>query len=221
MSTGQTGDGANGTGENDGRDAGGGAGRNRRRRRRRGGRGHDRKNGKRRAPAMKAKPASSRGARKSGTRARHEHSAGGVVVRLAKGVPLFLLIRDSYGHWGFPKGHLERGERAATAAVREVIEETGLNAVSVVGSIATIDWYFRFRGALIHKNCEFFLMQTSTPVTRPQKAEGITACRWTTLDEARRMIAYDNARDVLTRASEMLSTQRRDDGATLSTAADT
>ena len=128
-------------------------------------------------------------------------------MRLANGVPLFLLIRDSYGHWGFPKGHLEPGERADRAAVREVIEETGLTAVSLLGSIATIDWYFRFRGALIHKNCEFFLIQRTTPATKPQKSEGITACRWTTLDEARRLIAYDNARDVLKRASEMLGSQ--------------
>jgi 8-oxo-dGTP pyrophosphatase MutT (NUDIX family) len=175
--------------------------------------------GKRRRAGAKAKSAPS-GARKRGTRARHEHSAGGVVVRLANGVPLFLLIRDSYGHWGFPKGHLERGEPAATAAIREVIEETGLHAISVIGSIATIDWYFRFRGTLIHKNCEFFLMQTSTETTKPQKAEGITACRWTTLDEARRLIAYDNARDVLKRASEMLGTQPRDAEVSLSTGSD-
>jgi 8-oxo-dGTP pyrophosphatase MutT (NUDIX family) len=132
------------------------------------------------------------------------------VVRLANGVPLFLLIRDSYGHWGFPKGHLERGERPDVAAIREVSEETGLHGVSIVASIATIDWYFRFRGALIHKNCEFFLMTTSVQATKPQKSEGITACRWTTLDEASRLIAYDNARDVLARASAMLRPRQRD-----------
>lgn len=171
---------------------------------------------KRRGSARKARPASS-GARKRGPRARHEHSAGGVVARLAGGVPLFLLIRDSYGHWGFPKGHLERGERADIAAIREVTEETGLTDVSVIGSIATIDWFFRFRGALIHKNCEFFLMLTSTQQTRPQKSEGITACRWATLDDARRLIAYDNAREVLTQASGMLESRQSDRLVTAST----
>ena len=211
MTAGQTGGSANGTGGTGGRGAGEGGGRNRRRRRRRGRRGGTASGGKRRGggSAVKAKPAAT-GARKRGLRARHEHSAGGVVVRLDNTVPLVLLIRDSYGHWGFPKGHLERGERADSAAVREVIEETGLKAVSVLGSIATINWYFRFRGALIHKNCEFFLMQTSTPTTKPQKSEGITACKWTTLDEARRLIAYDNARDVLKRAGEMLGSRDGD-----------
>lgn len=202
MTTSPRGGGPNGGGKDGGRGSGEGE-THRRRRRRRGG---DRARGKGGRVAAKARSPSA-GRRRQRPRARHEHSAGGVVVRLANGVPLFLLIRDSYGHWGFPKGHLERGERADTAAVREVVEETGLSAVAVVGSIATIDWHFRFRGALIHKNCEFFLMRTSTPTTKPQKSEGITACRWTTLDEARRLIAYDNAREVLKRASAMLGSQ--------------
>lgn len=135
---------------------------------------------------------------------KHEHSAGGVVVRVEQGVPRFLLIRDGYGHWGFPKGHLERGERADTAALREVMEETGLRQVGVVGSIAAIDWRFRFRGRLIQKRCEFFLMESESGETKPQESEGITACRWTTIDEAHELIGYENARGVLTRASEMV-----------------
>ena len=41
-------------------------------------------------------------------RARLETSAGGVVMHRRNGEPIYLLIRDSYGNWGFPKGHLER-----------------------------------------------------------------------------------------------------------------
>ena len=53
-------------------------------------------------------------------RAHEEVSAGGVVFRRADGGPVFLLIRDSYDNWGFPKGHLEPGEAPQTAALREV-----------------------------------------------------------------------------------------------------
>ena len=140
-------------------------------------------------------------------RARRESSAGGVVFRMSRGQPLFLLIQDSYGNWGFPKGHLERGERADTAALREVMEETGLDSVSVVAAIATIEWFFRFRGRLIHKNCQFYLMETATTDTRPQQAEGITACRWSTLDEGLKLIGYENARGVLRHASELLASR--------------
>jgi 8-oxo-dGTP pyrophosphatase MutT (NUDIX family) len=138
-------------------------------------------------------------------RARPETSAGGVVFRIDAGQPLFLLIRDSYQNWGFPKGHLEAGELPSDAALREVSEETGLSDLSVRGSIETIDWYFRFRGQLIHKVCHFFLMETGEATTSPQRAEGITACRWTPFDEAEAMISYANARDVLRRAHEMVA----------------
>jgi 8-oxo-dGTP pyrophosphatase MutT (NUDIX family) len=147
------------------------------------------------------------GAGKSAGRVRRESSAGGVVFRVADGRQLFLLICDSYGNWGFPKGHLERGERADTAALREVMEETGLRAVSVLGAIDTIEWRFRFRGTLIHKNCQFFLMESAGGETKPQSSEGITACRWTTIDEAEELIGYENARAVLRRAREMLASR--------------
>lgn len=137
-------------------------------------------------------------------RVRNEVSAGGVVVRLGRdGSPRVLLIRDSYRNWGFPKGHLEKGEQAHAAALREVSEETGLRGLVLVGQLQTIDWHFRFRGRAIHKTCHFFLMRTAQRRTRPQADEGITACRWVTFDEAESAISYGNAREVLRSAREM------------------
>lgn len=138
------------------------------------------------------------------SRARREVSAGGVVVRQAGREPLFLLIRDSYRNWGFPKGHLEDGELASSAALREVTEETGLGRLELLGELQTIDWWFRFRGRLIHKVCHFYLMRTDQSETEPQREEGITACRWLPFPEAVRLISYANAREVLERAHDLL-----------------
>jgi len=142
-------------------------------------------------------------------RARRETSAGGVVYRVGSSsdglpLPLFLLIRDSYRNWGFPKGHLEEGEQPAQAAIREVAEETGVAALELRGEIETIDWYFRFRGRLIHKVCHFYLMETASTATCPQRAEGITACRWMPIAEALQTISYANAKTVLQRAGDMV-----------------
>ncbi|HXE61245.1 MAG TPA: NUDIX hydrolase [Gemmatimonadaceae bacterium] len=138
------------------------------------------------------------------SRAQQETSAGGVVYRMVDGVPLFLLIRDAYQNWGFPKGHVERDEGIESAALREVEEETGLHTLTLRAPINTIDWYFRFRGRLVHKICHFFLMESATAATSPQMEEGITACKWLALDEALERVSYANARDVLKRAAELV-----------------
>ena len=138
-------------------------------------------------------------------RAERETSAGGVVFRRGAGGDVrFLLIRDSYRNWGFPKGHLEPGEPPADAARREVAEETGLAELILHGPIQVIDWYFRFRGKTIHKYCHFFLFEAQHGEPVPQVDEGITDCTWRSYDESREMISYDNARGVLERAAEMV-----------------
>jgi len=54
-------------------------------------------------------------------------AAGGIIARQSKHGPKVLLIhRPRYGDWSFPKGKLDSGERLEEAALREVLEETGL-----------------------------------------------------------------------------------------------
>ena len=134
-----------------------------------------------------------------------ETSAGGVVFRRSNGQPpLFLLIRDSYRNWGLPKGHVEAGEQASEAALREVAEETGLTDLVLHAPIQEIDWFFRFRRRLIHKTCAFFLMESDAGEPCPQRDEGITACRWLPIETALRTVSYANAREVLTAAGRLV-----------------
>jgi len=137
-------------------------------------------------------------------RARIERSSGGVVARRMKGSVHFLLIKDPYGKWGLPKGHLEGEETVGEAAVREVGEETGLTDLEMGPSLGTIDWHFRLKGDLIHKFCEYFLMASPDGDTRPEVEEGITECRWLTVPDAITAVAYDNARQIIERAAEAL-----------------
>src|SRR5438034_6662631 len=107
-------------------------------------------------------------------RAQRETSAGGVLFRRGPdGVPRFLLIRDSYRNWGFPKGHLKVGEPPADAARREVAEETGLEDPALHGPVRVIDWYFRFRCKTIHKYCHFFLFESQQEIGRASCRERV------------------------------------------------
>ena len=134
-----------------------------------------------------------------------ETSAGGVIFRRSATGPLVLVIRDSYRNWGFPKGHIETGEEPVAAAIREIGEETGLTDVVLHGPIRAIDWFFRFRGRLIHKTCHFFLFESASGDASPQRDEGISDCRWLSADEAMRAVSYANAREVLREAGVMMA----------------
>ena len=116
-----------------------------------------------------------------------------------------LLIRDPYGKWGLPKGHVENGESSRDAALREVREETGLTCLDAGPSLGTIDWYFRLKGELVHKFCDYFLMASGEGEPSPEVSEGITECRWLPVKEAIATVAYDNAREVVVRAADVLN----------------
>lgn len=142
-------------------------------------------------------------------RPRIENSAGGVVFRRDADTIRFLLIRDPYGNWGLPKGHIEASETPLEAALREVAEETALTEVRLEAELQCIDWYFRNRGKLIHKFCHFFLMESLGGEAAPAIDEGITECLWQPFDDAMRTISYDNAREVLRTAGEALGVAAR------------
>ena len=54
---------------------------------------------------------------------RRIEAAGGIVVRDGK---VAVVHRDRYDDWSLPKGKLDKGESFEQAALREVLEETGL-----------------------------------------------------------------------------------------------
>jgi len=59
---------------------------------------------------------------------REVQAAGGVVLRPRDGggVEVLVVHRPKYDDWSLPKGKLDRGETFEQAALREVLEETGL-----------------------------------------------------------------------------------------------
>lgn len=66
-------------------------------------------------------------------------SAGGVVLNTKGEV---LVVSQKGDSWSLPKGHIDPGEDALTAAKREVYEESGISELTLVKDIGT---YERFR----------------------------------------------------------------------------
>ena len=59
---------------------------------------------------------------------KHLHSAGIIIYTTHNDTALYLLLRYGAGHWDLPKGKIETGETKQEAALRELMEETGLVA---------------------------------------------------------------------------------------------
>ena len=135
---------------------------------------------------------------------RIERSAGGVVVRFLAGDWHALVIKDPYGNWSLPKGHIEGGESLRETAAREVEEETGIRPDAVGPKIDTVDWTFEHEGVTIHKFCTFFLMRSRTGDPVPRRAEGITACAWLPVGDAAARIPYRDTREVVLRAQSTI-----------------
>jgi 8-oxo-dGTP pyrophosphatase MutT (NUDIX family) len=138
------------------------------------------------------------------TRPKRETSAGGVVVRRSGAGTSYLLILDGHHNWGFPKGHLHRGERPEDAARREIGEETGLTDLALHDPLGVIDWRFRHRGRQIHKFCHFFLFLAESGEPAPQGEEGISACVWLPYEAAVGRLSHDNSRRLLEAARALV-----------------
>jgi 8-oxo-dGTP pyrophosphatase MutT (NUDIX family) len=104
-----------------------------------------------------------------------QHSAGGVVLH---GCRLLLIETRRSGRWQLPKGHLEPGETAQQAAVREVREETGA-AVTVLEPVGRVEYDFRdMHGRLIHKQVDFYLCAFARQVSERCDPREVRQARW-------------------------------------------
>lgn len=117
---------------------------------------------------------------------RVERAAGGVVRNEGKG---FLVIRR-FGHYDFPKGHVEAGETLEQTAVREVGEETGLPDAEITGKLPVTYHVFSHNGEYVLKQTQWYAMRSSYDgPLRMQTEEQITDARWMTPAELRSVYA--------------------------------
>jgi ADP-ribose pyrophosphatase YjhB (NUDIX family) len=136
-----------------------------------------------------------------------EFSAGGLVLDLGGEVPRGALIArtDRHGRllWSLPKGHIEDGETAEQAAVREVEEETGIAGV-IVAELGTIDFWFVADGRRIHKTVQHYLMRATGGELSDADIE-VTEVAWVPLPEIRAQLAYPDERGLVDAADRLLA----------------
>ena len=132
-----------------------------------------------------------------------EVSAGGLVVDKSGEQGLLIGRIDKRGRmlWSLPKGHIEAGESPEDAALREVLEETGIKS-SITRSLGVIDFWFMAEGKRIHKTVHHFLFSELSGTLEPQVSE-VDEVKWFPLDDIAKTLAYPDERKLIQRSGDL------------------
>jgi ADP-ribose pyrophosphatase YjhB (NUDIX family) len=140
-----------------------------------------------------------------------ETSAGGLVLDRSGTVTKAALIarHDRKGRlvWSMPKGHLEPGETPEDAAIREVQEETGIEA-HVIGTLGTIDFWFMSQDRRIHKTVHHYLLEADGGELSDADIE-VVSVAWVPLDDVAELLRYPDERRLVSMVPGLLATPER------------
>lgn len=138
-----------------------------------------------------------------------ERSAGAIIFRKEGNIPFFLLLhypgfRGPKGHWDFPKGNIEKGEKLEETVKRELQEETGIKEITIInGFKETIKYFFKFEGKNILKFVTFLLAETKEKEVKISHEH--IGFKWLPFNKAEVQLTHENAKEILQKANDFLS----------------
>jgi len=131
---------------------------------------------------------------------KREYSAGGIVLN--KGKVLMIknaALRDpKKAYWGFPKGHIDRGEKSNVAALREIREETKIEA-EIVKKLGDSQYIFTRSGEKVFKQVVYYLLKYKSGEIQPQELE-VLEVKWFEPEEAMELLSFKKDQEFLVKA---------------------
>jgi 8-oxo-dGTP pyrophosphatase MutT (NUDIX family) len=137
-----------------------------------------------------------------------EISAGGVVVRHMRGRPWVAVIEPQGrpGRVALPKGLVDPGEDAVATAVREVREETGVEAVPLA-PLPAVRYVYTRAGRRVFKVVTFHLLRYRSgridDLAAAMRRE-VARAWWLPLADAPSRLSYRGERDTAAAAGELV-----------------
>jgi 8-oxo-dGTP diphosphatase len=137
----------------------------------------------------------------------HQVSAGGVVYRRHAGkLQVALISVGEESRWQLPKGLIDSQEVPEAAAIREVREETGVEA-ELLEFIDKIEyWYYsnqKGRRVRFHKKVYFYLMRYLSGDVKNHDQE-VNEAAWFEVEQVVDRLAFDSEKDVVRKAVESI-----------------
>lgn len=136
---------------------------------------------------------------------RHKYSAGAVLYTLRGTIPYYVVVVERAGHCGLPKGHLEAGETEQEAALREIWEETGIQATILSGARYS-DEYRMANGAV--KHITYFIASFSAQTPSNVLSE-VREVKLLPYEEARDSLTHESTKRILSQANEWITEHQR------------
>lgn len=135
-------------------------------------------------------------------------SCGGVVIFRGKILLLYKCIKNKYDGWVLPKGTVEEGEEYKETALREVKEETGVDA-EIISFIDVSHYSFNVGEEIIEKDVHWYLMASDSYYSKPQKEEHFLDSGYYKYIEAWHLLKFSNEKYILEKAFEEYRYMRR------------
>ena len=131
-----------------------------------------------------------------------EKSCGAVIYRSIDGNIEFLIVSHrNDGHWGFPKGHVEKNESEEQTSIREVFEETGLRVNLIYGFRVSVEYLIKQETM---KEVVYFLTQIQDEIINIEIDE-IADYKWSSFQNTKQIISYESSKVVLESALQFIT----------------
>ncbi len=136
-------------------------------------------------------------------------SCGGIVIYRGKILVLYKNVNSKYEGWVLPKGTVEDGEEHKETALREVREESGVNA-SIVKYVGSSQYSFTSGDEIVYKQVHWYLMMADSYYSKPQQEEYFMDSGFYKFHEAYHLLKFQNEKQILDQAySEYLELKKK------------
>lgn len=135
-----------------------------------------------------------------------EYSSGAVVYTIINGKRKYVIITNMKGIYGFPKGHIEKGETEKETALREIKEEINLDVNMIDGFKATETIK---KGEQRIKHITYFIATYNNQEFKAQEGE-VSDIKLMEYDEAIKLFQFDSRTEVLRQAEDFLNKHNYD-----------